>query len=117
MTRIELSDSVQSAIIKMAEGNPGAVRVLCELFKWSPTIDPQSALGGLGPILSLDTEGIYGSQIWVLYKDVCGQSILNVLALLRAKQMGVLTGGLFDYGRDFAATLNALKAELPTFAP
>jgi len=90
-TRIAPTDSARTAITKLCEGNPGGLRVLCELFKASPVVDPK-AMGGSGfaPLLILDTMGIYGSHIWLLYKDICGQNITRMLTILRAKQLGFI---------------------------
>lgn len=79
MSRITLSDDPKSAIIKMAEGNPGAAVVLGECFKQSPEIDPDALMGGFTPILTMDTLG------------VCGQSIRKTIAILRAFQLGFMT--------------------------
>lgn len=89
--RIQLSDTFLSAVKKMAGGNPGAITVLMAIMAESPKIDPQGAMGGLGTILSLDTEDIYEERIWMLYKDVCGENIVKMLACLRASQLGFIT--------------------------
>lgn len=70
MTReaINLSDSTQSVIVKMSEGNPGALTVLVDMLK---TQDPTALMN----ILSLDDMNIRGSQIWVGYKDHCGSDM------------------------------------------
>lgn len=88
-SRIELTDSPMSAMIKMAEGNPGAATVLGMLYVHGPAIDPDNAFQGFGPILLLDSLGIYGQYIWLLYKDVCGEDLATTLAVLRAVQMGM----------------------------
>jgi hypothetical protein len=88
--RIEMTDTTMDAMIKMAEGNPGAITAIMKLMESAETVDPQSALGGVGALLSLDTHGIYGSNIWILYKDVCGMDVRKVLMLLRAVQLGYL---------------------------
>jgi hypothetical protein len=92
-------------MLKMSEGNPGAVTVLIELYDKTPEIDPMSALDGLGAIMWLDTFGIYGSRIWMLYKDVCGQDIAKTNWMLRACQLGIiseteLNHRIDNYGRD-----------------
>lgn len=89
--RIRLNDTTQSALVKMAGGNPGAITVMIGMMKMSPKIDPQCFFGGLGPILALDTEDIYEERIWMLYKDVCGQDMVKTLACLRASQLGIIT--------------------------
>lgn len=88
---LEVTDTPQTAIAKLCEGNPGALSVLCELFKQAPTVDPQAAFGGFTPLMALDTLGLRGSRIWMLYKDVCRQSVPLTLAVLRANQLGLLS--------------------------
>jgi hypothetical protein len=106
----------------MCDGNPGGLTVLINLYKLSPSIDPDDAFGGLGPILSLDTLGIYGSRIWMLYKDVCDQSIPNVLTVLRAHQLGFLTdedlNAAIDSGSklDLQDLLKKVNGVIPDFA-
>jgi len=90
-TRILLSDSMTDVIIKMAGGNPGAINSLMQMIKEVPQIDPQNAMGGLGTILSLDSFGIYEERIWVLYNDVCKQDMTNMIACLRACQLGFIS--------------------------
>lgn len=93
MGRIEFNDSFLDIIYKMSEGNPGAVNVMMMLFQNKEEIDPQSALGGFGAILSLDTHEIYGSNIWVFYKDVCGQDLETMIGCERAVQLGLRSSG------------------------
>lgn len=89
--RIELTDTLVSALIKMAEGNPGAIAALSDVCQKAEGIDPQSAFGPLAPVLSLDTHGIYGSSIYVLWNDVCSRDARRMLMLLRAVQLGLLS--------------------------
>lgn len=90
-SRIQITDSTQSAIMKMCEGNPGALTVCVQILKEAERIDPDAIMGGIGAILSLDTLGLYGSRIWMLYKDVCEEDIPTMLAVLRGWQMGLIT--------------------------
>lgn len=85
--RINLNDSVVDAAVELADGNPGAISVIMQLI--ADKNDPDGFAGGLGNLLSLDAHGIYGSNIWVLFKNVCGQSILNMVIVLRAVQLGL----------------------------
>lgn len=118
--RVGLNDTLQSAIVKLAGGNPGAATVMVQMARLSPTIDPQSALGSLGAILSLDTEDIYEERIWMLYKNVCGEDIAKTLACLRGSQLGLITsvqlnnaidgiGGSFDVNDLLAKVKERLK--------
>lgn len=91
MSRCQLTDSLMDCVVKISDGNPGAVTVLAKLYKECPTIDPDAAMGGFIHILALDDMEIYGSNIWILYKDVCEENIVNFITLLRAKQLGIIT--------------------------
>ena len=87
--RIQLDDTFMDIMMKLSDGNPGAIHVLSELFEKSAEIDRLSAWGAYTGAIGLDTTGIYGSEIWVLYKDICNQDIECVLAVLRAIQLGI----------------------------
>jgi hypothetical protein len=88
--RITLTDNLQDVVIKLSEGNPGALNVCMCIMQDDNKIDPQNMLGGLGTLLSLDTHSIYGSHIWLFYKDVCGENLTNILGVLRGVQLGIL---------------------------
>jgi len=86
--RIELSDSMMNIMMKLSDGNPGGLNVCMQLLQSKH--DPDSIFGGLGNLLALDTHGIYGSNVWILFKDCCSSSILNVVTVLRAIQLGIV---------------------------
>lgn len=119
--RIELVDTPVSAVMKLAEGNPGAITVCGQILKQGEAIDPDGLLGGIGALLSLDTIGLYGPNIWVLYKDQCGQNIAKLLAVLRAVQLGFIgaeevVAASADRG-DSALDIPALYAKVKEFLP
>lgn len=91
MSRITLSDTGLSAIRKMCEGNPGAMKALMEILKFGAQIDPYSCMGGLGVILSLDTLVIYGTDIYVLWNEICDRNTSKMIAVLRANQFGYIS--------------------------
>jgi len=64
--RIHLYDKAEDAVLKLSDGNPGALIVLIDLLK-QPS--------GLLRILRLDAFGIYGQWIWIAYKDICKGNI------------------------------------------
>jgi hypothetical protein len=112
MSRIKLTDTTMDALIKMSEGNPGALSAMMELLDKTPKIDPQSALGGIGSILALDTYGIYGSDIYVLWSDKCGRDIRKMCLLLRAVQLGHLhKSRLQEMGADQGHGINLSDEE------
>lgn len=76
MSRIKLEDNMTQVMFKMSEGNPGALRVLMEIFQKD---------GGLLYILTLDDMEIYGSKIWVGYKDHCGMDINKYIESIRKR--------------------------------
>jgi hypothetical protein len=121
-SRIKLEDSLVEAVTKMSEGNPGAVTVIMRMFKEGDKIDPQSFAGGFGAVMLLDTFRIYGSRIWMLYKDVCREDIVSTIAVLRACQLGLvsqdtLKEAVDDYGRgiNVPELLELVKIELQEF--
>lgn len=91
MSRIELTDNVLDIATKMSEGNPGALTAIMECITKGPSIDPDDAFGGLGSILYLDTWEIYGSNIYILWNDICKRNTRNFILLTRACQLGFLS--------------------------
>lgn len=92
MKRITLSDSIASAISKMTGGNIGAVNACISLMKEGEKVDPQNIMGGFGCILDLDREGIYETDIYVFWNDICNQNTSKMIAVLRAVQLGFFSG-------------------------
>jgi hypothetical protein len=88
--RINLTDSVPEAVAKIVEGNIGAAVCVIDLMKYTEEIDPLNDLKVIGPMMLLDSLGIYGPNIWVIFKDVCGQNHARMIAVLRATQLGIL---------------------------
>jgi hypothetical protein len=91
MERLGLQDTVLSAVTKMSDGNPGAISAMTEIIKKHEQIDPQSALGGLGVIMLLDTYEIYGTDIYILYSDKCNRDVRRMLMIMRATQLGLFS--------------------------
>jgi hypothetical protein len=123
--RIKLEMTTMDMLTAMSDGNPGAITVLMFLLRDGGKIDTDDAFGGLGSILTMDSLGIYGPSIWMLFKDVCGQSLMKMIAMLRAYQMGQLAGvtkealmyGIDNRGNglDVNAAVEAIKEALPGF--
>jgi hypothetical protein len=89
--RITLEDNIMSMLTKMAEGNPGAVGAMMSIIEDKGKIDPDDFMGSIGAILSLDSIGIYGTDIYVLWSDICDKKTNKMLAVLRSHQLGYLT--------------------------
>lgn len=128
MARIQLADRVGSALSKMSDGNIGAITVLGRIIKEGGAIDPDDLMGGFGNVLSLDTIGLYGSSIWLLYKDICGEDLRMMVGVLRAWQLGFISDrelrhavegartGLENPPKiDVSALVAKVEARLPAF--
>ena len=81
--KIKLEDNLQDVLFKMSAGNPGALTVLMKML---------THIEGLLRILDLDSMGIYGSQIWVGYKNNCGSDIEKFLEMIKNKDPILKTG-------------------------
>ena len=54
------SFNMLDGMVALADGNPGAVTIMAQLVREDPTF-----------LQLLDHLGIYGTDIWMLYKDEC----------------------------------------------
>jgi len=82
-TRITLQDSTIDVLTKMSDGDPGAFSVCMQLVARGNQIDPDAGMGGLSFLLDMDTLGIYGVKIWVMYKHLCREHLSRMACLLR----------------------------------
>ncbi len=65
--KLELEDTGLDTLVKMAEGNPGAITAITQLLNES--------VENYFLILGLDDMNIRGSQIWQVYKYYCGEDV------------------------------------------
>ena len=79
--KINLTGSVIDIVIRMAEGNPGAVSVLTQMTRGYDT-----AL----EILGLDDMNVRGSQIWVGYKDHCGEDLAKFIECIHQRDQDMV---------------------------
>ena len=77
-SRQKISGDPMTSIVEMAEGNIGAIRVLTDLCQ------PDLMMGFM-TILGLDDMNIRGPQIWIAFKDYCGQDIEKLRAVIKAR--------------------------------
>lgn len=122
-TKLKLDDTVQDMVIKISEGNPGALTVCLDILKKGKSIDPDGFDSGIGSLLLFDSLSLYGSQIWMLYKDVCGEDLTKTVAMLRAWQLGFISEdnlkhAINNYGNgiDKDGLYKQVKDRLPNFA-
>lgn len=113
MERIQLSDTPMDAILKLVEGNPGATVAITECMKVYPTIDPDSMFGSMSILLNVDSFGIYGHRIWILYKDLCQQNPVKVITIMRAMQLGIVN--FVEVKRAIDAIEKIIDIDVPEF--
>ena len=78
MVRItDLNMTIPDMVYALSEGNPGAVTVLMEIAKEYPNEFPLIWL-------RFDSVGLYGSQIWLEYKDVRNYDIKRLVEDLKS---------------------------------
>jgi len=128
MGKIKLSDTFIDVASKMSNGNPGALNVLMDLMQpITNEIDPDNIMGWMGNILSLDTIGIYGGDIYVLMNDICENNVVKFVTILRSHQLGFLDGNVIrdacsrqDYSGkkmiDIIDLHKKVKKQLPSFS-
>lgn len=81
MNRINAFDNPTIAITKLTEGNYGAINACCLLIKQGSSIYPYT--DGFEYIKNLDDIGIYGTDIYVLWSDICQRDLAKMISLLR----------------------------------
>jgi len=91
MAKITEQDTVEDAIIKMSEGNPGAISAMAQLLKKT---------GGVAFLTALDNLETYGPRIWMLYKDVCGQDIVKTMGVLAACEENMISEEEYNHAID-----------------
>lgn len=121
MSKLKLDMTISESVIAMGEGIPGALKVLSDSLERNGEIDPDNAFGPWGLIHNLDHLEVYGERIWILYKDVCGESLPRTTALARACQLGIISREQLDLAIEGKETLDAqeitrkVQEELPDF--
>lgn len=122
MAKIDLKDTKLDVFVKLSNGNPGALSVLVDWNRRGSDIDPD-AMTPILSMLSLDTLEIYGSNIWILFKDRCSEDMVRFVGLLRAWQLGFVStdqireaanpNGRMLFDRE--EVLDKVEARLPRF--
>jgi hypothetical protein len=121
---IKADDTFMDALIKMGNGNPGALTALMEVMNEIEAIDPDNALGAVGVLLHLDSLEIYGTDIYVLWSDICERSNVRMIAVLRAVQLGIFpyeklkdACGRQDYSGKELVPVEELLSKVQTALP
>ena len=83
--KIGLDMQIIDILMIMSEGNPGAISVMTQMLQKMGTTN-----GLIGGILNLDDMNIRGSQIWVGYKDHCGQDLQLFIKLIKSRDQDMV---------------------------
>lgn len=89
MAKITQSDDLESAILKLACGVGAAMEILAKTVNEEPNSESETKISGIDYLLLLDKLEIYGTGIYILYKDKCHGDLGRLQLLLRAAQQGV----------------------------
>lgn len=107
MTILALTDTVEDVVVKLSQGNPGALRVLVELLKeeedreYPPVLD----------LLKLDDMGIYGPMVWLLYKDTFKLKITPLRLALQRNRLDRVVARKMQLSPGFAREWTFYKAK------
>lgn len=124
MAKLTLETTFPQAVALLCEGNPGAMSALMQMC--DADCDRDSAFASLTPFLNLDSFEIYGSDIYILFNDICDRDAVLSCAVLRAVQLGLfdretLKDACARQDRSGKAIVNApellakVKERLPNF--
>jgi hypothetical protein len=118
--RILSTDTSFSSSMKLSEGNSGTACVLADLVENASKIDPYMLVESF--LVLLDDYGVYGTRIWRLYTDVCGEDLSRMLAVLRGCQFDFVSQSILDtaidnfgLGLDVDAVFKKVQDFLPGF--
>lgn len=89
MSKIQLTDSTMEILYKMSEGNPGAISILTKLLSKETTQELVDSI--MNVILPLDTLGVYGSKLYMLWVDACDNNTDKVKKVIELWRTGKLT--------------------------
>jgi hypothetical protein len=70
-------------MVKMSEGNPGALMFCMELFKMGSR--------GVVALINLDDVGLYGEKLYMLWSDCCGRDAEKAAKVSFAFNLGKLS--------------------------
>ena len=78
--RIKLDMNMLDSMVAMSDGNPGAATVCAQLTQREEGV-------GFVDICHLDDMEIYGENIWLCYKDICGEDIEELSKRVRDRSI------------------------------
>lgn len=89
MSKLQLTDSTMEILDKMSEGNPGALSILTTLLFKETAEELVDSVMHI--ILPLDTLGVYGSKLYMLWTDACDKNTDKVKKVIELWRIGKIT--------------------------
>lgn len=86
MTKLLLTDNFDDIVLKMSEGNPGAMTTIFEIFK----AKNNDVIDAIPLFLTLDMMGLYGSHLYMLWNDSCNRDVEKVIKVIEAYRSGTI---------------------------
>jgi len=121
--RVKFGMSVKQAVEAICCSDETAKEICHNLALSIKKIDPDAIKSGIMHLNMLDLLGVYEKDIVKLW-SVCNQKMINLIALLRAKQLGWLANidektiwDLINHKTqiDFSIVIAAVQNRLPNF--
>ena len=100
-TVIEATDTVQDSLVKLSEGNPGALTVLLTILQTRP----QDAF----VLLHLDQMEMRGPSIWIGFKDHCKEDLETFCKLVQSRDDALIATVNANGGHAVKNTLERSK--------
>ena len=82
--KIKITDTMYDIIIKLSEGNPGALSFLFEIIKYYG--NDQANL--IADFLIIDNMRLYGSYLYMLWNDCCNRDVKKSLEVIKGYRLG-----------------------------
>lgn len=96
MSKLSMTtDSTMDIVIKMSEGNPGAMATMMELIK-----ETEKDIGNMSVIFFIDTLELYGSRLYQLWNDCCNRDISKVIEVVNSCMGGKISREEFFHHID-----------------
>lgn len=83
-TKLGLTDSLQDIIIKLSEGNPGAMSFIFEIIKYQEN----NPIKLVEEFLTIDSMHLYGSHLYMLWNDCCNRDVEKSLKIIKGYRLG-----------------------------
>ena len=110
MSKLNMHETFSDIILKLSEGNPGAMTTLFEIMKHFDNNEVEF----LGTFLVIDSMELYGSHLYMLWNDCCDRDISKVIKVIRKYCDGEISDNDISeriknvgYGKSFDDLLEA----------